>query len=180
MWLSKGGASLSSKVRQPSMKTVQTMIFYTISTYSFTVEVEVVPRSLLWIATRSDSRTTHAIVLTDSISLLQKVTNGIGSPDWGVSASNCGNSCGCTAPDKPHAGVTENDPADRLVCFLEDLKCRGASDTTHGLRASDITSSTTHRERHKKGKHLTTFLERTKNGRHQSDKYWNCFKSSIM
>ena len=38
-----------------------------------------------WIASRDDSQTTHAIILIDSMSLLQKVKSGMGSPDWNVS-----------------------------------------------------------------------------------------------
>ena len=36
------------------------------------------------IASRGDNRTTHAIILSDSVSLLQKVKSGMGSPDWNV------------------------------------------------------------------------------------------------
>ena len=46
------------------------------------MEVEAVTHALCWIAPRGDSRTTHAIILTDSISLPQKVNSGMGSPDW--------------------------------------------------------------------------------------------------
>jgi len=37
-----------------------------------------------WIASRGDSQTTHDIILTDAMSLLQKVKSGMGSPDWNV------------------------------------------------------------------------------------------------
>ena len=57
---------------------------YTVSTSSFTMEVEAVIHALRWIASRGDSRTTHAIILTDSMSLLQKMKSGTGSPDWNV------------------------------------------------------------------------------------------------
>ena len=46
---------------------------YTVSTSSFTMEVEAATHVLRWIATRGDSWTTHAIILRDSVSLLQKV-----------------------------------------------------------------------------------------------------------
>ena len=48
------------------------------------MEVEAVTHAFRWIASRGDSQTTHAITLTDSMSLLQKVKSGIGSPDWNV------------------------------------------------------------------------------------------------
>ena len=57
---------------------------YTVSTSSLTMEEEAVTHALHWIASRGDSRTTHAIILTDLMSLLQKVKNGMGSPDWNV------------------------------------------------------------------------------------------------
>ena len=37
------------------------------------MEMEVVTHALRWIASRGDSQTTHANILTDSVSLLQKV-----------------------------------------------------------------------------------------------------------
>ena len=58
---------------------------YTVSTSSLTMKVEASTHALRWIASRGDSRTTHATILTDSMSLLQKVKSGIGSPDWNVS-----------------------------------------------------------------------------------------------
>ena len=49
------------------------------------MEAEGVTHALRWIASRGDSQTTHAIILTDSMSLLQQVKSGMGSPDWNVS-----------------------------------------------------------------------------------------------
>ena len=80
-------------------------------------EVETVTHALRWIASREDSPTTYVIIITDSMSLLQKVKSGMGSPDWNVSmvdkaASLFENSCECTALDIPATGVEENDRAD--------------------------------------------------------------------
>ena len=58
---------------------------YKVSTSSLTMEMEAVTHALRWIASRGDSQTTHAIILTDSMSLLQKVKSGMGRPDWHVS-----------------------------------------------------------------------------------------------
>ena len=58
---------------------------YEVSTASLTMEMETVTHALGWIASRDDSQTTHAIILIDSMSLLQKVKSGMGSPDWHVS-----------------------------------------------------------------------------------------------
>ena len=65
---SQGGALLSSKGRLPSMKTANAA--YTVSSSGSTVEVEAV-------ASSGDGRSTHGIILTDLISLLQKVKSGM-------------------------------------------------------------------------------------------------------
>ena len=57
---------------------------YRVSNYSLTLEVEADTHALCWIAPRCDSRTTHAMNLIDSMSLLRKVKNGMGRPDWNV------------------------------------------------------------------------------------------------
>ena len=58
---------------------------YTVSTSRLIMEMEAITPALRWIASRGDSQTTHAILLTDSVNVLQKVKNGMGSPDWNVS-----------------------------------------------------------------------------------------------
>ena len=85
--------------------------------------------ALLWIAAGGDCQTTHAILLTDSMSLLQKMKSGMGSPDWNVPMVDIhlrkllGMYC------HGHAGVKGNHRADRLAakathtCFSEALKC---------------------------------------------------------
>ena len=52
------------------------------------MEVEAVTHALRWIALRGDSQTTRAVILTDSMSLLQQVKSGTGSPDWNASMAN--------------------------------------------------------------------------------------------
>ena len=49
---------------------------------SLTMEEEAVTYALCWIASRGDSQTTHAV------GLIQKVKNGMASPDWNVSIVN--------------------------------------------------------------------------------------------
>ena len=74
---------------------------YTVSTSSLTMEVEAVTYALRWIASRGDSQTTHATILTES--KLQKVKSGMGSLDWNVLmfGSTFENSCWRTALDMP-------------------------------------------------------------------------------
>ena len=54
---------------------------YAVSTSSLTMEVETITRAFLWIVSGGDSQTTHAIILTDSVSWLQNVKSGMQSPD---------------------------------------------------------------------------------------------------
>ena len=98
---SQGGASRSSRVRLPS--TDEDSAAYTVSTSTLATEVEAVTHALRWIASRGDSGTTRAIIVTDSMSLLQKVTveweAQTGMCRW--STSTFENSCECTALDMP-------------------------------------------------------------------------------
>ena len=61
---------------------------YVVSTSRLTMETEAVTHALRWTASRGDSQTTHAIILTVSMSLLRKVESGMGSPDCHVSMLN--------------------------------------------------------------------------------------------
>ena len=58
---------------------------FSVSTSSLTIEVEAITHSLRWTASRGESRTTHATILTDSMNLQQKVKGRMGCPDWTVS-----------------------------------------------------------------------------------------------
>ena len=79
----------------------------------------------------SDSQTTHVIVLTDSMSLLEK--SGMGSPDWHVSMFSTSifeESCGCTVLDMLESTEMteqidwrEKKQPSQAGCVSEDLKC---------------------------------------------------------
>ena len=71
--------------------------------------------SHLGIASRGDSRTTHAIILTDSMSLLQKVKSGMESPDWNASVVDIHLRKLLWVYCPGHAGVKGNNRADRLA-----------------------------------------------------------------
>ena len=77
------------------------------------MEVEAVTHALRWIASRGDSRTTHAIILTNLMSFLQKATSGMGSPDWNVSMVDMQVRKLLWVYCPEHAGVKGNDQADR-------------------------------------------------------------------
>ena len=52
-----------------------------VTTSSLTMEVEAVTHAIQWLASQRDAQITHAIILTDSMNLLQKVESGMGCPD---------------------------------------------------------------------------------------------------
>ena len=83
--VTKDQSAVDFTVKQSETPIHEDRASYALSTSSLTMEVEAVIHALRWIAPRGDSRTTHAIILTDSISLPQKVNSGMGSPDWNVS-----------------------------------------------------------------------------------------------
>ena len=99
------------------------------------MEVEAVTHVLRWIAPRGDSQTTHAIILTDSMSLLQKVKRGIGSPHWNVSMTDSHlRKLWVHCPG--YAGVKGNDRADRLAgtAALKSGLLLGRSEVLRSLR----------------------------------------------
>ena len=49
---------------------------------SLTMEEEAVTHAIQWLASQPDAQITHAIILTDSMNLLQKVESEMGCPDW--------------------------------------------------------------------------------------------------
>ena len=73
------------------------------------VHVKLSPYALRRFASRGGSRTAHAIILTDSMSLLQNAKRGIGSPD-----GKCRHPPSKT-PVWALPGVKGNDRADRLA-----------------------------------------------------------------
>ena len=122
-----------------------------LSTSSLTMEVEVVSNALRWIAWRGDSRTTHAILLTDSVCLLQKMKSGRRKPDWNVPMVDIHFQKPLWVYCSGHAGLKGNDRAVRLAdkvtitnekaCISDGLKCWRAWDTTTGHKAKGITPS---------------------------------------
>ena len=126
-------ASLSSKVQPPSMKTVQPIQpqppAYTASTsslYSLNLQLDNRGESShrCWTASRGDSQTTRAIILTDPMSLLPKVKSGVGNPDW--------HTCIKTLWMCFHryAGVKGNDQADSVAgkATITSVLCLGRSE----------------------------------------------------
>ena len=53
-----------------------------VTTSSLTMEVEAATHALQWLASQCYAQITHAIILSDSMDLLQKVVFRMGCPDW--------------------------------------------------------------------------------------------------
>ena len=113
----------SSKVKQGATTILEDSTAYAVSTSSLTMEVEAVTHPLRWFASRGDSQTTHAILLTDSMSLVQKMKSGMGSPDWKLLQNVLWVYC------PGHGRVKGNDQADRLAgkATITSSMCLGRS-----------------------------------------------------
>ena len=125
----------------------------TVSTSSLTMEVEAVTLALRWIASRGDSQTTRAIILTDSMRLLLKVKSGMRSPDWNVSMVDIHLRKLLWVYCPEYAGMKGNDRAKRLA---------GKATLTSGLLLgrSEVLRSLRHYLRAKsQGHHTTDRLE---------------------
>ena len=124
-----------------------------VSTSSLTMAVEAVTHAPRWTATRGDSRTTHAIILTDSKSSLQKVKSGKGSPDWNASMVDIHLQKLLWVYCSGHVGMQRNDRAHRLA---------GKATLTSGLLLgrSDVLRSLIHYVRaQSQGHHTIDRLE---------------------
>ena len=77
------------------------------------------------LASQRDARITHAIILTDSMNLLQKVESGMGCPDWHTAMHSLQLQRLLWIYRPGHAGVSGNERADRLA---------SAADITSGLQ----------------------------------------------
>ena len=115
------GGSRSSRMEGLYMKTVEP----TVTTFSLTMEVEAVTRAIQWLASQHDAQITRAIILTDSMSLLQKVESGMGCPDRHTAMHNLQLQGLLWIYCPGHARVNGNEQADRLA---------STADITSGLQ----------------------------------------------
>ena len=89
------------------------------------MEVKAVTLAIQWLASQFDAQTTYAIILTDSMNLLQKMESGMGCSDW-LTAMQCLRLQRLLWIYCPgHAGVGVNERADRLA---------STTDITSGLQ----------------------------------------------
>ena len=93
-------------------------------TSSLTMEVEAVTHALQWLETHTCQTATYAMILTDSMNLIEKIKAGWGSPDWHKAIANLDIQKLLWVYCPGHAGVKGNERADRLA---------GNATTTTGL-----------------------------------------------
>ena len=96
-----------------------------VTTSSLTMEVEAVAHAIQWLASHRDAQITHAVILTDSMNLLQKVESGMGCPDWHTAMHSLRLQRLLWIYCPGHAGVSGNERADRLA---------STADITSGLQ----------------------------------------------
>ena len=96
-----------------------------VTTSSLTMEVEAVTHAIQWLASQRDARITHAVILTDSMNLLQKVESGMGCPYWHTAMHSFRLQRLLWIYCPGHAGVSGNERADRLA---------STADITSGLQ----------------------------------------------
>ena len=96
-----------------------------VTTSSLTMEVEAVTHAIQWLASQRDAQITHAIILTDSMNLLQKVESGMGCPDWHTAMHSLRLERLLWIYCPGHPGVSGNERADRLA---------STADITSGLQ----------------------------------------------
>ena len=94
-------------------------------TSSLTMEVEAVTYAIQWLASQHDAQITHAIIVTDSMNLLQKMESGMGCPDWHTAVDSLRLQRLLWIYCPGHAGVSGNERADRLA---------STADITSGLQ----------------------------------------------
>ena len=92
---------------------------------ALTMEVEAVTHAIKWLASQRDARITHAVILTDSVNLLQKVESGLGCRDWHTAMHSLWLQRLLWIFCPGHVGVSRNERADRLA---------GTADITSGLQ----------------------------------------------
>ena len=100
-----------------------------VTTSSLTIEVEAVTHSIQWLASQRDAQITHAIILTDSMNLLQKIESGMGCLDWHTAMHSLRLQRLLWIYCPGHAGVSRNERADRLA---------STADITSGLQLGRV------------------------------------------
>ena len=152
------------------------------------MEVEAVTHAIQWLASQRDARITHAIILTDSMNLLQKVESGMGCPDWHTAMHSLRLQRLLWIYCPGHAGVSGNELADRLASTADITSGLqlGRAEVLRGLRNFISTDNPEHHSidrlkerRVEKGSGRHSTLPRPRTICVQPDKYWHCFEGNL-
>ena len=100
-----------------------------VTTSILTMEVKAVSHAIQWLASQRDAHITHAVILTDSMNLLQKVESGTGCPNWHTAMRSLRLQRLLWIYCPGHAGVSGNERADRLA---------STADITSGLQLGRV------------------------------------------
>ena len=160
-----------------------------VTTSSLTMEAEAVTHAIQWLASQRDARITHAIILTDSINLLQKVESGIGCPDWHTAMHSLRLQRLLWTYCPGHAGVSGNERADRLASTTDITSGLqlGRAEVIRGLRNFLSMDKPEHHsiDRLKErgvekgsGRH-STLQGRERSVFNQANNYWHCFVGNL-
>ena len=121
-----------------------------VTTSSLTMEVEAVTHAIQWLASQRDARITHAIILTDSMNLLQKWSLEWAAPTGTQSCTvfSYKDFCESTVLGTPES-VGMNGQIDwqaqqisHLVCSLARQRCSEARGTFSARTRQSITALT--------------------------------------
>ena len=107
-----------------------------VMTSSLTMEVEAVTHAIQWLASQCDAQITQAIILTDSMNLLQKVESGMGCPNQHTAMHSLRLQRLLWICCPGHAGVSGNERADRLASTADVTSGQqlGRTEMLRGLR----------------------------------------------
>ena len=100
-----------------------------VMTSSLAVKLIAVTSAIQWLASQRDAQITHAIILTDSMNLLQEVESGMGCPDWNTAMHSLRLQRFLHIYCPGHTGVSGNEREDRLA---------STADITSGLQLGRV------------------------------------------
>ena len=154
---------------------------------SLTMEAEAVTHAIQWLASQRDAQITHAIILTDSMNLLQKVESGMGCPDWHTAMHSLRLQRLLWIYCPGHAGVSGNERADRLASTADITSGLqlGRAEVLRGLRNFLNMDRPEHHSTDRlkeRGVEKGSGRHSTLQGRERSvfkDKYWHCFEGNL-
>ena len=147
------------------------------------IKVEAVTRAMHWLASQHDAQITHAIILTDSMNLLQKVESGMGCPDWHTATHSLRLQRLLWIYCPGHAGVSGNEGAGTLA-NTADITSDLLVDRAEVLRGLRNFLNMDRPEHHSTDRLKEMEVEKGSPPRSrticvQPDKHWHCFEGNL-